>query len=226
MKNLFKLAIVAIAMVIAMPQMSAQLQRDIAKERKEVAKLAKSELTAKASKDARKEAKKLKKDGWVVTPGTLPMEKQLDRCYMMQFQYDEEMNPKYIMAEAMSIGENYDAAKRQAIQLAVENIAQQISSQITMIAENTVANSQLAKEEAASITETVTASKNLISKELGRVLPVMECYRVKANKNKEVLVRLAYDQNQAMAKAKEVVKKQLEDKGVKLHNQLDKALGF
>ncbi len=226
MKNPFKLAIVAIAMVIAMPQMSAQLQRDIAKERKEVAKLAKSELTAKASKDARKEAKKLKKDGWVVTPGTLPMEKQLDRCYMMQFQYDEEMNPKYIMAEAMSIGENYDAAKRQAIQLAVENIAQQISSQITMIAENTVANSQLAKEEAASITETVTASKNLISKELGRVLPVMECYRVKANKNKEVLVRLAYDQNQAMAKAKEVVKKQLEDKGVKLHNQLDKALGF
>ena len=31
----------------------------------------------------RKEAKKLSKEGWTTTPGSLPIEKQLDKAYMM-----------------------------------------------------------------------------------------------------------------------------------------------
>ena len=40
---------------------------------------ASSELNKKASKAARKEAKKLTKEGWLTSPGTLPLEKQLDK---------------------------------------------------------------------------------------------------------------------------------------------------
>ena len=89
----------------------AQLSKEQINERKEIRKLAKSDLKEKASKSARKEAKKLQKEGWTIAPGALPIDKQLDKSYLMQMEYDENMFPKYLMGEAMSIGENYDAAE-------------------------------------------------------------------------------------------------------------------
>ena len=88
----------------------AQISKEQAKERKVLMKSSKSELTQKATKEARKEAKKLRKEGWTTTPGSLPIEKQLDKAYMMSYEYDDNMFPKYIMGEAMSIGENYGSA--------------------------------------------------------------------------------------------------------------------
>ena len=79
-------------------------------ERKAMSKYAKSELNDRASKAAKKAAKTYGKEGWLVAPGHLPMEKQLDRSYQMQYEFDDMGYPKYIMSEAMSIGENYDAA--------------------------------------------------------------------------------------------------------------------
>ena len=133
--------------------------------------------------------------------------------------------PKYLMGEAMSIGENYDAAKTQALELAKQNLAGQIQTEVTALIENTVANQQLEAEQAASITQTVSASKNLISQSLGRVVPVVEAYRIKGNKNKEVLVRIAYSTDSAMQTAKKVIREELEKKGEDLHEQLDKLLG-
>ncbi|MFI3319098.1 MAG: hypothetical protein SNH88_07930 [Rikenellaceae bacterium] len=66
--------------------------------------IAKEQLKEKATKTAKKETKSLEREGWVVTPGALPIEKQLDRSYMMQYEVDENYQPKYIMAEAMSVG--------------------------------------------------------------------------------------------------------------------------
>lgn len=204
----------------------AKEQKELNKERQAIAKLSRQELNQKASKDARKEAKRLKKEGWVVAPGALPLEKQLDKSYLMRNEYDENMYPKYIMAEAMSIAENYDAGKMQALELAKQNLAGQIQTEITALVENTVANEQLSAEQASSITRTVSASKNLISQSIGRIIPVVECYRVKGNKNKEVLVRIAYNSQMAMEAAKKVVKQELEKKGEDLHEQLDKIMGF
>lgn len=66
---------------------------DVYKERRELMKMSKSALNEKASKAAKKEAKKYVKEGWEVAPGALPIEKQLDKAYMMQQQYDESMFP-------------------------------------------------------------------------------------------------------------------------------------
>jgi hypothetical protein len=200
--------------------------KEINKERKEIAKMSKSQLDAKVSKDAKKEAKRLTKEGWTIAPGALPLEKQLDKAYMMQYEFDEHLFPKYIMGEAMSIGENYDAAKIQALELAKQNLAGQIQTEVTALVENTVANRQLAAEQAASITESVLASKNLISQSIGRVVPVVETYRTKNNKNKEVRVVIAYNSEMALEAAKKAIRKDLEVKGNKLHEQLDEVLGF
>lgn len=196
------------------------------KDRETTMKLSKTELNKKATKAARKEAKKLTKEGWKTAPGALPIEKQLDKSYLMQYEYDEDMFPKYIIGEAMSIGENYDAAKMQALELAKLSLAGQIQTEITALVENAVANKQLKAEEATSVTKTVLAGKNLISQGIGRTIPVMECYREKSNKNKEVLVRIAYNSAMAKAAAKRVVRENLEDKSENLQNKLDEILGW
>lgn len=224
MKKLL-LSVLVFGLFAAAP-MEAQLTKEQQKQRKEQVSQQRKALNSKASKDARKEAKKFKKEGWQTTPGTLTLEKQLDRSMMMQMDVDQSGYPQYIMGEAMSIGENYDAAKMQALELAKQNLAGQIQTEITALVENTVANKQLAEEEAASIAETVLASKNLISQSIGRVIPVVELYRDLPNKNKEVLVRIAYNHNMAMEAAKKIIRKDLEEKGNKLHDQLDEVLGW
>lgn len=225
MKNLIKVLVAAL--LLGLPcELSAQITKEQQKERKAIMKSSKSELNAKASKAARKEAKRLKKEGWTTTPGTLPLEKQLDNSYQMQYEYDSDMYPKYIMGEAMSVGGNYDAAKMQALELAKQNLAGQIQTEVTTLIENTVANKQMDEGDAASITQSVLTSKNLISQSLGRSIAVVETYRTIPNKNKEVLVRIAYNSDMAKKGAKEAIKKDLEKKGDELHNKLDKLLGW
>ena len=204
----------------------AQTSKEQRKERQELAKATKKELSEKASKAARKEAKRLTKEGWMAAPGALPLDKQLDRSYMMQYQYDDEGFPKYIMAEAMSTAGNYDAAKMQALELAKQNLAGQIQTEITALIENTVSNSQLDQGDAESITRSVLASKNLISQSIGRVIPVMETYRTTGGNNREVLVRIAYSEEMAKAAAKKAIRQDLENRGDELHNKLDSLLGW
>lgn len=204
----------------------AQSASDIRKERAEIRRMARAELSERASKLARKDAKKYAKDGWQVSPGALPIEKQLDRAYMMQMEYDADLFLKYIMAEAQSVGSNYDAAKMQALELAKQNLAGQIQTEITALIENTVANEQLEAEQAASITQSVMSSKNLISQSIGRVVPVVELYRTLPNKNKEVLVRIAYNGDMAKKAALRAVKQDLKEKGDDLHEKLDQLLGW
>lgn len=221
-----KLIVCTFALLCLSANMTAQTTKDIRKERQELRKASKSELNEKATKTARKEAKKLSKEGWITAPGALPLEKQLDKSYKMQMEYDEDMYPKYLMGEAMSIGENYDAAKMQALELAKQNLAGQIQTEVTALIENSVANKQLANEDAASVTQSIMGAKNLISQSIGRTITVMECYRVKTNKNKEVLVRIAYNGAMAKAAAKRAIQEELNEKSEEIHKKLDEILGW
>lgn len=222
-----KLIMVAMAVIVACASVCAETNaKEIRKERQEINKLAKKELSAKVDKTVKKEARRLKKEGWGVTPGALPMEKQLERSYLMEYEYNEDLYPKYIMANAQSVAENYDAAKMAATSLAITNLAGQIQTEVTALIENTVNNKQLSAEEAASITETVMGSKNLISQSIGRTIVVVECYRVLENNNREVMVRLAYNGETAKEMTKNIVREELAKKGQKLHSQLDQVLGF
>lgn len=207
-------------------EVNAQLTKEQINERKEFVKSSKEELTKKTTRIARREAKRLRKEGWKIAPGALPLEKQLDKVYMMQYEYDENLFPKYIIAEAMTVGENYDAAKMQANELAKQNLAGQIQTEIAALIETSLANKQLSSEEAASIAETMIAGKSLISQRIGRVVIVVEAYRTLKNKNKEVLVRVAYNSDMAKETAKQVIRENLEDKNEGLHMKLEKLLGM
>lgn len=204
----------------------AQTTKEQIKERKALAKQSKSELNEKASKAARKEAKKLIKEGWKTAPGALPIDKQLDRSYMMQYEFDADGFPKYFYGEAMSIGENYDGAKMQALELAKLNLAGSIQQEVTALIENSVANEQLAPEEANTVTKSIEAAKGLISQKIGRTVTVVEVYRTLTNKNKEVMVRIAYNSAMAKKAAKAAMRESLEKESEDLHKKLDDILGW
>ena len=103
----------------------------------------------------------------------------------------------------------------------VTEVAGQLQTEVSALIESIVANEQISMEEAESITRTVEASKNLIVQRLGRVVSVVECYRHVDNNAVQVRATIAYNSQMAMKEAKVVIKKQLEQKGEDLHNQLD-----
>lgn len=220
------MTIIVVCLLAGATATYAQITKEQLKERKELQKMAKSELKEKASKDARKEAKKLKKDGWQIAPGTLPIEKQLDRVYTMKYEIDDDMFPKWIMGEAMSVGENYDAAKMQALALAKQNLAGEIQTEVTGLLENNVDNKQLSPEQAASVVKTISAGKQLISQNIGRTVTVIEMYRTLKNKNKEVRVQIAYNSKMAKEAAKKAIRDDLEKQGDDLGKKLDELLGW
>lgn len=220
-----KLFLAMFASIMCGMTVCAQSYEDIRQEREIIRKMSKSELNEKASKSAKKEAKKLIKEGWLAAPGALPIEKQLDRSYMMQMEYDEDMFPKYIMGEAMSVSNNYDAAKIQATTIAKQNIAEKIQSEVAALITSEGANEQVSEDEINSFVKTVYASKQLISQNIGRVIDVIEIYRIVPGKKKEVRIMIAYNSDMAKRAAKKTIIENLKDESATLKDSLDKLLG-
>lgn len=220
-----KLFLAMFAAIMCGMTVCAQSYEDIRQEREIIRKMSKSELNEKASKSAKKEAKKLVKEGWLAAPGALPIEKQLDRSYMMQMEYDEDMFPKYIMGEAMSVSNNYDAAKIQTTTLAKQNIAEKIQSEVAALITSEGANEQISEDEINSFVKTVYASKQLISQNIGRVIDVIEIYRIVPGKKKEVRIMIAYNSDMAKRAAKKTIIENLKDESATLKDSLDKLLG-
>ena len=185
----------------------------------------KKEIKEKALKEARKEAKRMKKDGWGVSQGSLPLEKILENAWMKQYMEDEKGNPMYITADGNGVAQTKSVSEMQAIELAKLQLAGLIQSNLTSIVEANIGNAQLAPDDAASVTEVVQASKNIIATELGYVKPFFKIYR-EVNKNVECQVRLFYDVTQSLEIAKKVVKKELKEKLEMHQEKIDKLIGL
>lgn len=227
MKKILLILLLAVITVSFCNAQNSDEYKAFMKERKEVAKFTKEQLNEKVSKDARKAAKQLKKEGWTVAPGSLLIEKQLDRVYSMQFETDLTTGfPKFIKGEAMTTGENYDAAKMQAVNLAKIELAGNIQTEVAALIESRVANKQLDPQEAVSTSESVMGAKNAIAQSIGQTIIALEIYREFHNKNKEVRVMILYNAEMAKAAAKKAIREDLEKKADKLVDQLDNILGF
>ncbi|MGL1886026.1 MAG: hypothetical protein OCD76_05890 [Reichenbachiella sp.] len=199
---------------------NVQAQQD-----KKAVKALKKELNDKAIKDARKEAKSIGKQGWYTQPGTMPLEKQVERAWMKEVEVDDDGYPKYYVGTGSSLAGTMSAAKMQASTIAKQDLAGRISSSIASIIETNISTEQLSAEDAATIQQTISASTEVISQKLARVIPLTELYR-KQDKNFECQVRLAYSQELAQAAAKEVIKQSLEEKSNITREKVDKLMNF
>lgn len=215
MKNLVLTIVTSFLLVLASQNAYAQVSN---REMRKTLKL-------RPPREVRKEARDYQKQGYIIAIGAPTLDRQLTNAWMKEVETDENGYPKYIVATGNSVGETQIAAKLQATEAAKLDLAGQVSSNIAALIENNIANSQLNTEEAASVTKTVAASKNIIAQELGRVLPLVELYR-NIGKNKEANVRIAYNSDMAMEVAKKVIRKSLEEETEILQEKLEQLMKF
>jgi hypothetical protein len=176
-------------------------------------------------REVKKEAKNYEKQGYNVAVGAPTIERQLSNAWLKQVEEDESGFPKYMVATGSSVGETQIAAKLQANEAAKLELAGSIASNVAALMENNFANSQLNTEEAASVTQTIAASKTIIAQEIGRIIPLVEMYR-KIDKNMEANVRIGYNVEMANEMAKKVIRKNLEEQTDLLQDKLDKLMNF
>jgi len=144
---------------------------------------------------------------------------------MRQYETDDTGYPLYIVASGNSVANSQSAAKLQATEIAKLELAGSISTQVAALIETSIANEQLSAKDAASVTKTVAAAKNIIAQEIGRVIPLFEIYKT-VGKNIESNVRVAYNSQMAMESAKKVIKKKLEEETEIAHEKLEKLMNF
>lgn len=186
-----------------------------------------SAAEAKISKKAlKKQVKSYVAEGWIVPIGNAPLEDQITRSLEFKEALDDNDEPKYVVGEAQSIGENLDAARFQANELVKLEIAGRMASDVTALINNNVANKQLGEEQAASLTKTVAGGKSLISAKLGRVVELVNVYRKTKAKTVEVRLVCAYNYKNAMKAAHAAIREELAKESNDLVGQLDKALGL
>lgn len=175
-------------------------------------------------KDAKKELKRLQKEGWQVLPGSLPLERQLENAFTKRYEKDTDGYDKYYVGTSQPIAQHLDAAKAQSGMMARQDIAAQISTQLTSLVEGSVGNKQLTPDEAVSTTQVIQKSKELISAKLGRTIPIVQCYRKLPNGNIEYLEQIAYPTDQALEQAAEVIREQLERELKELATKFDRVV--
>lgn len=216
MKTSFKFAsLLLVVSILAMPVFGQQTDKELRKEIKD-----------RAIKDARKEAKNLKKQGFYVPPGSLPLAKLVEKAWMKQYEEDEMGNQRYITADGNAVAQSKSAAEMQAIELGKLQLAGLIQSNMNSLISANVGNAQLSTDDAASVTEIVQSAKNIIATELGYVNPSFKLYRDIKKDKIEVQVRLFYDVKQSLEIAKKVVQKEVKDKLKINEQQLNKLMGL
>ncbi len=178
----------------------------------------------KISKEAKKEAKRLKKEGWTIIAGGIPLERQMDRTMALREELNEDNFPKYLFGVGQSVAEAYDAARMQATEVAKQDLAKQIQTELTSEIKSTIANNQISPEEAATAVEVIEASRSLITQSIGRVLIITDIYRTLENKNIEVLIRIAYDSNNIKKLAKQAIRNDMRKRGNNMHKKLEEIL--
>jgi hypothetical protein len=215
MKNLVFTLLAAFLLTFAFQNVSAQVSN----------RQMRKTLRMRPPRVVRKEARNYEKQSYTVAVGAPTIRRQLANAWMKEVEIDENGYPKYIVATGNSVGETQIAAKLQATEAARLDLAGQVTSNIAALIENNIANSQLNIEEAASVTKTIAASKNIIAQEFGRVLPLVELYR-DIGKNKEANVRIAYNSDMAIEVAKKVIRKSLEEETEILQEKLERLMKF
>ncbi|MDA3906000.1 MAG: hypothetical protein PF484_07990 [Bacteroidales bacterium] len=178
-----------------------------------------------AVREARKQARKYKRDDYYVALGALPMDKQLEQAWKYQLMTEDDGFPSYIVATGNSVAETQIAAKLQATEVAKLELAGTIATNVAALIETNIANQQLNTEEAASVTKTVAAAKNIIAQRIGRVITMVEMYK-KIGSNVEANVRLAYNSQMANEIAKKVIRKELEEQTDLMQDKLEKLMDF
>jgi hypothetical protein len=118
--------------------------------------------------------------------------------------------PVWIIGNGSAVAQQEAAGLAQATDLAKLNLVSFIESNISSVIETEVANNQLSREEAVSITKIIQVATDAVSKKLGAVMPMLSIVRDVENKNYELQIMVAYKYDMVRKMVLEEVKNQLQ----------------
>lgn len=193
--------------------------RDAAKARKEVVRQTKKEIESKCLKDAKKQAKTLKKAGWKPAIGTAPLEKQLSD-YLMRHYEKSSGYPTYITAQSNSVSGAYSTARKAAELRARTAIASSMRAEVCELAEDAHKNNEIDANDVETITGFMSTSKQLVQQTMGRTDVVLDIYRELEDGRTEAWVGVSYDGSRARAD----ILKAFENESAEIRSRMEQML--
>lgn len=196
------------------------------KEREKIFKASKKKNKDKALRLSEEDAEQLLNDGWKTTPSALPLERQMDAMYIMQMEYDSKLFPAYVMAEVNSVNQDYNAAKKRAVELAKSALVEKIQSEISLQIDWAIKTELIESKDGEALIKSLKAAKNSIPQNLEDVMIVEDIYRMTSSKRVEVRVAIACTTDVAKKVVKDAVNADLERNSEKLQQRLDDYFGW
>ena len=212
-KGKLVLFILMAAFVVSSYAQNFEEQRE---ERLKIFKASKKKNKDKALILSEEDAEQLLNDGWKTTPSALPLERQMDAMYIMQMEYDSKLFPAYVMAEANSVNQDYNAAKNRAVELAKSVLVEKIQSEISLQIDWAIKTELIESKEGEALIKSLKAAKNSIFQSLEDVMMVEDIYRITSSKRFEVRVAIACTADVAKKVVKDAVNADLERNSEKL----------
>ena len=222
------LSAIAVAAMFAIGA-NAQNAAELTRQQQELNSIMRKSLNAKPTKDAKKQAKSLKKQGWTVTAGERSIEQQITESQLLgaELMADENGAPtkRFIQHTGVSTAGTYNAAYAAGRSNAQVEIANMLETEIAAAVQGKLDNAQQSAINAVTVEKFNQRVKSIVHESLSNSIPVLAIYRVLPNKNYEVQVRIAFDKKEVAARLKRALQKEIEMEGDELNALVDNVLG-
>lgn len=206
----------------------AQTAKELAKQQAELKAIHMKMLNAKPSKDAKKQAKQLEKEGWTVPVGEKSVQQQIteSQIYGEELMTDEngEVVKRFILQTAVQTAGTYNAGYAAARASALTELAAMLRAEIVAAMQSKLDNAQSSSISAVTVDKFNQRSKQIIDATLTNSIPVIAIYRRLSNNYFEVQVRIAFDKKELVARIKRNMQKELEQEGDELNSLLDEVI--
>lgn len=214
-----------VAAIMIATTATAQTAMELARQQQELNAINMKMLNAKPTKQAKKQAKELKAEGWTVPAGDIDIAQQVTRSqlYSAELTIDESGNvtKRYIMQTAQQTAGTYNSGYAAARAAAQTELAAMLKTELVTAMQQKLDNSQSNALTATTIDKFNQRSRMIVDQTLTNAIPVLAIYRRLPNNNFEVQVRIAFDKKELIARIKRNMEQELEKEGDKLYDIVD-----
>lgn len=195
----------------------AQTAKELAKQQKELNEINMKLLNSKPSKDAKKQEKRLVKEGWLVPAGGKTIAKQITETQLLgeELMADEVGNPmkRYIIRSSQAVAGSYNAGVATARSNAQLELAAMLETKVAAAMEEKISNQQTSAITVTTLEKFHERAKSIVDASLTNTRTVLSIYRLTPQNNYEVQVQLAFDIKELSARLKRNMQKALEMEG-------------
>lgn len=221
MKKMISLLVVALMATTAF----AQSAKELAKQQKELNEIHMKALNGKVSKDAKKQAKEFRKDGWQVPMGEMSLERQINKSML----YDQELmtnedggiTQRFLQHTGQQTAGSYNTAYAAARSAALTEVASLMGTKLGAVWKTQRGNGQESAVSAASNDKFNESLMGIVRESITNAIPMGVMYRVLPNNNYQVMVRLGFDKKEIAARLKRNLKKELEMEGDRVDGMVE-----